>query len=291
MAGTLLKIKESINTLTESEKKVANYILNSPEAVLGMLIDDLALKSKTSKAAIIRMCKRLNYKGYREFSIDLASNITNQIQNEHKYTDIKPGDTIKSIIRNVGNNHKQSIEDTQLVLEINEIENAVLALCKAKIITFYGVGASGLVAMDAFQKFLRINKKTFFYPDYHLQGMSTANISNGDVIIAISYSGETTDTVEMANIAKETGATVISITRFGENTLSKLSDINLFLSSPDTTIRSSAMGSRIGQLYILDILFSGVASMEYADIEKYLDRSKEVIAVRSLKRDLDVNNH
>ncbi|MGW9018981.1 MurR/RpiR family transcriptional regulator [Priestia megaterium] len=287
MPGCLLKLKEEVKRLSDSEKKVANYILEYPKEVVGMPIGELATKCQGSKAAIIRMCQRLNYKGYREFGIDLASDLAFKEPINNKYTDIKPGDNLKVIMQNVFYNNQKSIEDTISVLEYKEVERAIQVLHKAQKITFFGAGASGLVATDVQHKFLRINKVAFSYPDYHIQAATTATLSEGDVAVVISDSGETRDTVAIANIAKDRGGTVVSITRYGSNTLSKVSDINLFFSSPETTIRSGAMGSRIAQLTILDILFSGVASLEYPEIEKYLDRTREVISSRKFRFEND----
>jgi len=65
--------------------------------------------------------------------------------------------------------------------------------------------------------------------------------------------------------------------------LSEISDINLFLSSPEVTMRSGAMASRIAQLNVIDIIFSGVASIEYKSIKKYLDRSRKATKLKRYK--------
>ena len=65
MNGCLLKVKEAFDTLKPSEKKVADYILNFPEEALGLSITELSERSGTSKAAIIRFCKTLEFDGYR----------------------------------------------------------------------------------------------------------------------------------------------------------------------------------------------------------------------------------
>jgi DNA-binding MurR/RpiR family transcriptional regulator len=41
-------------------------------------------------------------------------------------------------------------------------------------------------------------------------------------------------------------------------------------------IRSGAMGSRIGQLTIVDILYTAVTSLEYDKVKKYLDKTRLV---------------
>jgi len=164
------------------------------------------------------------------------------------------------------------------------VERAINAIHKAKRIDFYGVGASGLIALDAQQKFIRINKHAWAYTDPHMQITAAANLSKNDVVVVISYSGETGDIIDTVKIAKESGATIIAVTKYGMNTLAEISDIRLFLSSPETTMRSGAMGSRIAQLTIIDIIFTGVASLEYPYIKKYLDRTKEVSVKKRYNR-------
>ena len=53
-------------------------------------------------------------------------------------------------------------------------------------------------------------------------------------------------------------------------------DVALLFSTPEVTIRSGAMGSRIAMLNIIDILFSGVASMDYEHVEPYLNKTRHI---------------
>lgn len=284
MNGCLLKVKEALNDLKPSEKKVANYILNFPEESVGLSVGELAERCDTSNAAIIRFCKTLRFEGYREFAIKMASDISSSKEDEDIYTDIRIGDNLDTIIRNVSHNNKKSIIDTLLVLDTEEIKKAVDVLHRSKRIDFYGVGASGITALDAQQKFMRINRYSMAYADTHLQATAAANLSKMDVAVFISYSGETRDLVETIKIAKTTGATTISITKFGNNTLSEKADIKLFISSPETSMRSGASGSRIAQLNVIDILFTGVGSIEYPEIKKYLDRTRKVRAIKRFNK-------
>lgn len=284
MSGLVLKLKEAINDLKPSEKKIVQFILNKPEEAVGLFIGDLAERCNTSKASVIRLCRALQFEGYRDFAIALAADVASQKPDGETYTDIRIGDDLETIIKNVCHNTKKSIDDTLKVLNSKEVERAIHAVHKAKRIDFYGVGASGLIAQDAQQKFVRINKYASAYADPHLQMTVAANLSRNDVAVVISYSGETEEVIDTVKIAKESGATIISITKYGMNTLSELSDIRLFLSSPETTMRSGAMGSRIAQLTIIDILFTGVAGLEFPTIKKYLDRTKDVTSIRKHNR-------
>jgi len=92
--------------------------------------------------------------------------------------------------------------------------------------------------------------------------------------VLFSYSGETRDTIETCEIVKSTGATVITVTRYGRNLLNEMADIKLSISSAESMIRSGAMGSRIGQLTMVDILYTAVCSRLYDQVKPYLDKTR-----------------
>lgn len=273
-------IREAFPNLTPSEKKVAHYILEYPEIAVGLSIGELAEFSGASKAAIIRFCKTLNFDGYRDFSIKLASDVALTSSLEDSYTDIQVGDTLDTIIRNVSHNNKQSIDDSFQVLDYLQVEKAIKAMQEARRIDFYGVGASGIIALDAQHKFMRINRYSMAYEDSHLQTVAATNLTEEDAAVFLSYSGETKDILDTLKFAKLGGATTISITRFGKNTLSSKSDIQLYISSPETSLRSGASASLIAQLNMIDILYTGIISYDYQNTKKYLKKTEKIRGVK-----------
>jgi DNA-binding MurR/RpiR family transcriptional regulator len=276
--GCLLRIKELLDNLNPSERKIANYILDFTDECLGKSISELAEESNTSKAAVVRFCKTLGYDGYRDFMVNFSGDVARSKTNRaNDYADVKPGDELEAIIKNVCGNSKKAIDDTLSVLSFDEVKKAVEVISKAKRVDFYGVGASGIIAMDAQQKFLRINKVSFAYTDSHLQATAAATLEEGDVAVVMSYSGETKEIHSVAKIAKQYGATVISITKYGKNSISDISDIKLFVSSPETSIRSAAMGSRIAQLNLIDMIYLGIVSRDFDKSKEYLERTRKVL--------------
>lgn len=280
----MLKLREIKENLTPAEKKVAEYVLSFPEEVPQYSIKELASKSKTSDASVVRLCKTLGYDGYRQFIVSISAELASRVQdNGEEYTDIQPGDDLNTIIKNVSLNNCKSIEDTLSVIDNGSIKKAVGLLSKARRIVFYGIGASGLVCMDAQQKFMRINKICNAYTDGHSQLTSACMLAKEDVAVIISNTGTTTEISETLKLVKAAGASIIAITRYGKSNLSANADVILFFSTPEVTIRSGAMGSRIAMLNIIDILFSGVASFEYKNIKKYLNKTYNVLLDKHIK--------
>ncbi|TCZ75611.1 MurR/RpiR family transcriptional regulator [Paenibacillus albiflavus] len=275
----LLKLRDMKDSLTPVERMVAEYILDNMEEIPHLSIKNLAQLSKTSDASVLRFCKTMGYSGYRSFIVSISASLGSMDeQQDDPYTDIQPGDDLSIIINNISRNNCKSIEDTLSVINRNEIARAVDALRECNRIVFFGIGASGLVALDADQKFSRINKMCRTCTDGHSQLESAILLEKGDVAIFISNSGETVEILESLEIAKKSGALTVAITKYNKSQLADKANIVLSISTPEITIRSGAMGSRIAMLTVIDILFAGVASSDYQNVKRYLSKTHKILA-------------
>lgn len=264
--------------MTPVERIIEEYIVENKEEIPRLSVNGLATKSHTSDASVLRFCKTLGYRGYRDFIVAVSTALGSADKEESAYTDIQPGDDLQTIISNVSRNNSRSIEDTLRILDREAVQRSVDLLRKAERIDFYGVGASGLVCMDAQQKFSRIGKICFAYTDGHSQLTAASLLRKGDVAVLISNSGDTLDILNTLEVAKRSGATIVAVTRYVKSELASQADLLLNFSTPEITIRSGAMGSRIAMLTIIDILFTGVASADYKNIKALLNKTHNVLA-------------
>lgn len=277
--GGLVRIREALeHTIKPSEIDAANYILKHPEEVIGLSVKELSEKSGSSQAAIIRLCKNIGISGYQELKVRIAGDLqTGELLN-YDFQEITSTKNIAALIDSVSQNNIHSIAETLKILNYQQVELAIDAIHRANRIDIYGAAASQIIAQDAQQKFLRINKPCHVYEDAHLQLTSSVNLSEDDVAIGISYSGETNHILSAIRNASKADATTIGITGYGDNPLSEMVDINLSISSSESNrIRSAAMGSRISQLNIIDILYTGVASKSMETSVHYLNKTGEAL--------------
>lgn len=272
-----LRLRELRTSLTPVEKTIGEYILKNKEQIPRLSIRELARNSHSSGASVLRFCKTLGFDSYRDFIVGVTAALGSVNKNDSEYTDIQPGDDLQTIINNISLNNCKSIEDTMNVIDRDAIAEAVKLLRHAIRVDFYGVGASGLVCIDAQQKFSRIGKTCFAYTDGHNQLTAASLLTSGDVAVLISNSGDTLDILETLDIAKQSGASIIAITRYVKSALAIQADVVLSISTPEITIRSGAMGSRIAMLNIIDILFAGVASADYKKVKARLERTHDVL--------------
>ncbi|WP_082235937.1 MurR/RpiR family transcriptional regulator [Halobacillus massiliensis] len=270
----MLKSVES--SLPASEKKIAQFIMSSPESVITMTVKQLAEKSETSSAAVIRLCKSMDLKGFQELKMRIAGDV--QKPSSVEYRDIDKGESSHHIIEQMTHNGIQMLRETDEMLRREDVDRAVSAIYNARSLHIFGVGASGLVAYDAQQKFLRAGSYAFYLQDPHLSYTSLSNAEANDVAVVISFSGKTKETLQFLKLAKKNGLQTISITKYGSSPISQLADIPLYTSATEeATIRSAATSSRLAQLHVIDVLFMTYVSNYYDEVIEFLDRSKAAI--------------
>ncbi len=273
MENCVVRLSQMLRQLSPAESRVAQYFIDNTAEIVGRPIEQVADACATSKTTVVRVCKQLGYQGYKAFCAALSADLATGGQDRLSYADVRPGDDLDTILRTVSQHNRAAIDDTARILPKEEVRRAVEAIIKAPRVDFYGVGASGVVALDAQQKFFRVGKSSQTAFDPHVQAVLASCLSKGDVAVIFSYSGETLDTLDTMQFAKDAGATIISVTRYGSNRLSRAADIPLYVASSEMLVRSSAMSSRIAMMHVVDILFSGAATQAYEEYKPYLDKT------------------
>ncbi|MNH96118.1 putative HTH-type transcriptional regulator YbbH [compost metagenome] len=276
MSSILSAIDQNKEALNRQEQALAIFILGHAQTVVRMGITELAELSHTSPATISRFCKTFHFQGYTDFKMKLAAELAVQ-PTEVSYQDIVAGNPLEQIISAMEANHLRSISDTTRLLDRKQLELALEALHGARHIDLFGVATSGVVAQDFYQKLIRIGKRATAFTDPHMQITAASNMKPGDVMLAISYSGESSETIEALLCAKEQGATTISLTKYGSNTLADCSDIKLFTSTLEEGMRRGDMASRIAQLHVIDILFASLVSEDFDAYVPRLEQSYQMV--------------
>jgi len=274
--GGLVMLSEMMAKLPPSEKKIATYILENPRDAISLTASELGKRSSTSGAAVIRLCKSLDLKGFQDLKLRIAGDLQKTPQQEIR--DIEPNESKYTIIEKMTTNSIQTIKETAELLSADELTKAIQVLENANSIHFFGVGASNIIAQDAQQKFIRINKHATAFNDIHMAATVVANFGKNDVVVGISFSGNTVEVAKILELANKVGASTISLTKYGSSVVSEQADIRLYTSATrEPTFRSGATSSRIAQLHAIDILFMCVAAQQYEETVKHIDETREAI--------------
>lgn len=269
------RLRDPNQKLSKSARKVANIVVSHPDEVIAMSIATLAIAAGVSEPTVNRFCRTLGCKGFPDFKMNLAQELGNN--NAPKVTrSVDATDSITAVIDKIFDSTHASLSASQSVCSTETIERAVELLTQAKSIMFYGVGASGSVALDAQHKFLRFDIPVIAHTDNLNQRMTAAGLGHQDVVVCISYTGRTLSITDVAKIAQNSGAAVIGITAAG-SPLAENCDLVLTVDSTEDTDLYTPMTSRIDHLVLIDILATGFALKRGPILLKYLQRANQVL--------------
>ena len=113
----------------------------------------------------------------------------------------------------------EQVLDVLGALNGEQVESFVQSLLDAKRIFVIGAGRSGLVARAFAMRMMHLGLDT------HVVGETiTPSLREGDLLVAVSGSGETSLTVSAAEIAKKIGAKIVAVTSYPKSSLAKISD-------------------------------------------------------------------
>jgi DNA-binding MurR/RpiR family transcriptional regulator len=280
----LIRVRSAMPNLRPAEQRVAEAVLNDPAAISESSITSVARQCQTSETTVLRFCRAIGLAGYPELRIALAR--AAQYEEADQETgapvngDIGPCDTLPDVVAKITHSDARAIEETAAALDLVALQAGIDAVCAARRIDIYGIGASALVGHDLHIKLHRIGLTSFSWAEAHLALTSAAVLGEADVAIGISHTGTTLDTIDPLRLARQRGATTIAVTNFERSPLTDVGDVLLLTAARETTFRSGAMASRIAQLALIDCLFAGVAQRFYDRSLAALQRTRVVLQGR-----------
>ena len=272
----VLRIKEEYRKLTKSEKKVADYFIENYKDAINERTKSIAVATDTSPATAIRFVKTLKFDGLQQLKLAIAADMDSQ---KPDITDeiIHQKDGLSEIVEKNKRNLINSIERLYALMDLELIEKSVDAIDSAKKVYLFGVGASGIVCYDINYKLSRIGKDVVFNNDIHLQLVNLNFITKEDACVCVSYSGNTKETVLVAEIAKKAGAKTVGICCYGRNELSKICDITLRVPHDERELRLGAISSRNTTLTLLDTIYLAITHRHYPDVLNDIESTRDLI--------------
>ncbi len=253
MESTIQKIRSLYPQMGPAEKRIADYIIEHTDEIVGMSISELSERCECGDATLVRFSRRLSLDGFGMLKIRLAGELAGA---SAFGGDVKENDSPYEIFKSRAMDITASLHNTEAVLDAEALLCAAKTIMNSDRIVTFGLGSSAPVAQDAAHKLLRLGLVAHSFTDNHMQALVASHLKRGNVAIGISHSGASKDIVEALEISRACGATTIAITNFGKPPIVDVSDIVLYTKSEETKHSILAMSSRIAQLAILDSIYT-----------------------------------
>lgn len=256
-------VNSRMDTLTNSERKVAEFVLENSSETTNMTVSELATSCKVSEATVIRFVKKLDYDSFQDFKLAIATDNAINSSSEDLDITITQDDDMKTIFSKVESGFIRTIESTSSITDLEKFNKAINLIRTAKRIEIYGVGSSNAVAKVLNYKLTRLGFPSYSIEDAHMQAISASTIKPGDLAIGISQSGSTKDIVDSLNIAKKHGASTVCITDHVQSPITKVSDVLLQTYSRENPVKTSAGRSIVAQIFVVELIAAILNSFEY----------------------------
>lgn len=247
----LVRLRGIYDSLKTAERRAADHLLAQPQNVAATWVVEFAAQAGCSEATVVRLAKRLGYAGYPGLRGAFAG-----VSPETPYRNIGIKDQPDAVLKKVFANSVQALQDTLAAIALAQFRAAVEALANARSLAFFGLGNAAVVAREAYHKFLRagVSCHTAEDPDLQLIILSS-HLGPGDVLIAISYSGESRPIVAVARAARARKVQVLAITNFPRSSLARAADIVLLTAVFQEHLNGEIGSQRLAQLAVLESLY------------------------------------
>lgn len=270
MKNPVLQLKNQIAKLTESQRKVADYIIKNPVDVAFLTVDQLAGLVGTSTTTIMRLTYNIGYSGYSEFQKGLQELLRNRTDpNTRLETNLKDQEKI-DLWAEIAENQINNIQSTVSMNSIESLENVLELIYEAENIHCTAVRSAIPVAQSLTYGLSRsIGKGELVNADLGEWTEKVIDFTASDLVIAISFPRYGNKVLKFIQAAHAQGAKVIAITDSYSSPLVKYSDLVV----PCNVSSLSFHNSIIAPMFLVDYIISSVA---YKDLNLTKERFAKI---------------
>jgi len=252
-----LRIRSHYNALSDVQKKLADYIISSREAVPALDLKSLARKAKVSSATVTRFCRTIGFGSFHEFKIASAQEL---VSVPLVFEDFDPQDNDESLVNKVFAAYIQSLIDTRAMVSVPNLMQVVDRINRAKQVSVFGIGSSGSIAVAASHRLALLGVRCQAHTDPYEQMIAASLLSEGDVAMGISHSGTSRITVDALRLAGKQGAFTIALTNHANAPLARVAALTLLTSLHEKKVHVASLTSRVAQLTLIDCVYITLAA-------------------------------
>ncbi|MHC5248864.1 MurR/RpiR family transcriptional regulator [Enterococcus sp. LJL90] len=269
---------------TLSEKQIAEYLLLHLEELGNLTIDELAKATFTSKATIIRFCKKLKLKGFIDLQKEIAKELVagKHLANIIDDEPVNQETTSEEVMGLVPAIYENALTNARLSLNKNQLKRIINRFKHIGKLDIYGSGITYSIASMAAFKFATLGVPVEAFNGLNEHYVIATRQKENRLAILLSFSGNNPLMATTAKYLKQAGVFVIGIGNHPENALAQQVDEYIALRQKQSILSMEVMTSITAVNYVLDILF---VSQLVGDYQQNTQNSLMVI-----KQEL-ANNH
>jgi DNA-binding MurR/RpiR family transcriptional regulator len=249
-------IRSLVPALGPSEQRVAHEIVQRPDEVAMLSVADLAARTDTSAATVIRTCQSLGFKGFQHLRLLLLRDLGAAAGRSESVG--VTGEGSRQRVPAVFAAAARDLGEALGALDYEQFDAAVAAIATARRVVVVANGGSGPAAQMVALLMLTIDRPCEAPADSVTQQLSARLLRAEDVCLAVSDSGMNSTTLGAVEAAATTGATIVGVTSYGRSRLAELSTHSLIAGAAFHSMGGGAATGNVAQLLLLTALQDAV---------------------------------
>ena len=280
------RLRARIESGPSTMRKIGRFVLKSPFRARNLSIEELAEACGASAATVYRLCRDLGYDGYKEFQLDLAASLANS--GGVSLEQFGEGASPQTIVRRVFEYHRQSLADTERVLDTRVLTRVAKLIQRSRRVLLLGFGGSALAARRGADMLLNLGFTAVVVVDPFTQIFATENARPNDVVVGISHTGQTASIVEAIQSARRRGARTVALTNYPQSSLAMASEFRLITAFHEHRINAAVSSSVTAQMCVLASLYFILGSWGGSKSKRLANeaeqRTRRILRTPRLKR-------
>lgn len=253
--------------LTNTEKRIADYILRNLTTIPAINVADLAKDTYTSHSSVIRLAKKMGYEGFRDFRVAVSEVAHSELYRSNPVDanfPFLPQDSTKEIAKKIADLTINTVQRTYAQLDDTVLDETANLLAKAERIFLFAQGDSQIRARSFQNKLVKINKFLIIADEYADEDWNAASLTSKDCAIFITYRARVPQYERMLKHFMNENITSILLTGNSRSNLIPLATQSLVFTQEEMDfLKVSTFSSQVAFEYILDTLFSLLYAKEF----------------------------
>ncbi len=274
----LTAVRRRYDDLTNSQKRVAEAIVDDPEFVAFATVDKLADRLSVAPSTVVRFAYKIGLNGYPDLQERVRQVVRGQMRS--RVTDGEDSTSLTSHLEQTVQaaslqRDLDNLRETIAGLDSDRLSTAIDILSTARTVFVAGGYASGALAAYTALTLERVRGQAFLIESHggrHIPALFQSG--EQDAMLAIGFAPYSSDTVQLLDLARERGLRIIGVTDTPISPVGQRVDVVL-------STRVAGVGpqnSLVAAMAVINVLLNGAATQlkdalgRYDTVMRTMDR-------------------
>lgn len=274
MSDIVTKVSHVFESLTQSQRVVANYVTENADTIAFYTLDDLAMRIGVSTTTVIRFARSLGFSGYSDMQRDIQSSIKGKVSLPERLSETAGNLKRDKLLVDTYQNDIENISLTMSELPESDLKAAVSAIISGKNVYVLGLRGSFALAYYMATRLGQIRKQVHLFQAIGLTyPEEIVSTGSGDVCIVYMFPRYSKMTANVVLCLKKRGVKIILFTSKNYSAIQSYGDIILPCSIKGVSFKDSFVAPMCLSNYIV----SAVAIENYAGAMEILAQTEEML--------------